>query len=131
MDIILIAFYSLSAPLFVCSRNGLTFNIGIARSTQTQGPFRAEHFHLSVQQEMFQQRAQEATHTHTHIHTHKKQPDVVYFVALLSTSALHTLSSSSLNIRQGSFSKVCMLFNVPTVTIHTAINSFSKSKTVY
>lgn len=59
--IILIAFYNLSAPLFVYSRNGLTFNIGIARSTQTQGPFRPQHFHLSVQQEIFQQRAQEVS----------------------------------------------------------------------
>lgn len=61
MDIILIAFYNLSAPLFVYSRNGLTLNIGIARSTQTQGPFRPEYCHLSVQQEIFQQRAQEAS----------------------------------------------------------------------
>lgn len=53
MGIILTAFYNLSAPLFVYSRNGLTYNIVIARSTKTQGPFKPEHFHLSVQQETF------------------------------------------------------------------------------
>lgn len=36
MDIILIAVYNLSTPLFEYSRNGITFNIGIARTTQTQ-----------------------------------------------------------------------------------------------
>lgn len=80
----------LSAPLFIYSKNDLTFDIGMARFAQTQGQFRPECLLLSTGQEMFQQRVQD---------TSPEKPDVVCSNALIFTPALHTLSSLSLNKR--------------------------------